>query len=125
MAGGSAGPAPARPRPGPPALGAGRRRPPRARPPPWVAPLRGAGIAVRATQAFPDHHRFAAAEQDDLITRADRGGLALVTTEKDLARMQGDPALAALVRRATGLPVALSFDDAGSIGRLVAAVRAA
>jgi len=91
----------------------------------FFATLRGAGIAVRATQAFPDHHRFAAAEQDDLITRADRGGLALVTTEKDLARMQGDPALAALARRATALPVALSFDDAGSIGRLLAAVRAA
>src|SRR5258705_335521 len=91
----------------------------------FFATLRGAGIAVRATQAFPDHHRFAAAEQDDLITRADRGGLALVTTEKDLARMQGDPALAALSRLATALPVALSFDDAGLIGRLLAAVRAA
>jgi tetraacyldisaccharide 4'-kinase len=91
----------------------------------FFATLRGAGIALGATQAFPDHHRFGAAQAHDLITHAERGGLALVTTEKDLARMQGDPALAALARRATALPVALSFDDAGSIGRLLAAVRAA
>jgi tetraacyldisaccharide 4'-kinase len=91
----------------------------------FFATLRGAGIALGATQAFPDHHRFGAAQAHDLITHAERGGLALVTTEKDLARMQGDPALAALARRATALPVALSFEDAGSIGRLLAAVRAA
>src|SRR5712675_186139 len=40
-------------------------------------------------------------------------------------RLVPDPAVAALARRATALPVALSFDDAGSIGRLLAAVRAA
>jgi tetraacyldisaccharide 4'-kinase len=91
----------------------------------FFATLRGAGIALGATQAFPDHHRFAAVEADDLIARAERGGLALVTTEKDLVRMQGDAALAALARRATALPVALSFDDADAIGRLLAAVRAA
>jgi tetraacyldisaccharide 4'-kinase len=91
----------------------------------FFATLRGAGIALGATQAFPDHHRFAAAEAGDLITRAERAGLALVTTEKDLARMQGDATLAALARRATALPVTLGFDDADSIGRLLAAVRAA
>jgi tetraacyldisaccharide 4'-kinase len=91
----------------------------------FFATLRGAGIALGATQAFPDHHRFAAVEADDLITRAERAGLALVTTEKDLARLRGDPVLAALARRATALPVALGFDDADSIGRLLAAVRAA
>jgi tetraacyldisaccharide 4'-kinase len=91
----------------------------------FFATLRSAGIALGATQAFPDHHRFAAVEADDLITRADRAGLALVTTEKDLARLQGDPALAALARRATALPVTLAFDDADSIGRLLAAIRAA
>jgi tetraacyldisaccharide 4'-kinase len=91
----------------------------------FFATLRGAGIALGATQAFPDHHRFAAVEADDLITRAERAGLALVTTEKDLARLQGDPALAALARRAVALPIAVSFDDADSIGRLLAAIRAA
>jgi tetraacyldisaccharide 4'-kinase len=87
--------------------------------------LRSAGIAVRAAQGFPDHHRFSAAQAQDLIARAERAGLALVTTEKDLARMQGDAALAALARRATALPVALVFDDAESIGRLLARMRAA
>ncbi len=91
----------------------------------FFATLRGAGIAVTATQGFPDHHRFSAAEAADLVARADRAGLALVTTEKDLARMQGDEAAAELARRATALPVALAFDDADSIGRLLRTARAA
>src|SRR3981081_2773282 len=78
--------------------------------------LRDPGIALGATQAFPDHPRFAAAEADDLITRAKHGGLALVTTEKDLARLQGDAAPAALAPRATALPVTLGFEDADAIG---------
>jgi tetraacyldisaccharide 4'-kinase len=86
--------------------------------------LRGAGISVGATRDFPDHHRFGAAEAADLIARAERAGLALVTTEKDLARMQCDGALAALARLATALPVRLAFDDADSIGRLLQTVRA-
>jgi tetraacyldisaccharide 4'-kinase len=91
----------------------------------FFATLRGAGITVGAAQGFPDHHRFSAAQAHDLIARAERAGLALVTTEKDLARMQGDAALAALARRATALPVALVFDNAESIGRLLARMRAA
>jgi tetraacyldisaccharide 4'-kinase len=91
----------------------------------FFATLRGAGIAVGAAQGFPDHHKFSAAQAQDLVARAERARLVLVTTEKDLARMQGDAALAALARRATALPVALVFDDVGSIGRLLARMRAA
>jgi len=82
------------------------------------ATLREAGIKVAATQGFPDHHRFSAAEAADLIARAERAQLTLVTTEKDLARMAGDDALAALARCVRTLPVTMAFDDAEGMGRL-------
>jgi hypothetical protein len=40
--------------------------------------------------------------------------LALVTTEKDLVRMQGDASVAALTGRAHALPVTLTLADAPS-----------
>jgi tetraacyldisaccharide 4'-kinase len=77
----------------------------------FFATLTSAGIAVAATRAFPDHHRFTRAEADALCEEADRDGLVLVTTEKDLARMQGDADTADLAARAQALPVTLMFED--------------
>ena len=91
----------------------------------FFATLRDAGIAVAATQAFPDHHRLSAAEADDLVTRAQRADLALVTTEKDLARMHGDDATATLARRALSLPITLVFDDEKTLERLLDTIRSA
>ena len=70
-----------------------------------------AGIAVTQRKAFPDHHRFTAEEAAELEMDADSEGLALLTTEKDRARMTGDPALHALATQA-----ARAAGDAG-IGR--------
>jgi tetraacyldisaccharide 4'-kinase len=89
----------------------------------FFATLRGAGIAVAATQVFPDHHYLSAAEADDLVARAQHADLALVTTEKDLARMHGDDATAALARRVSSLPVTLTFDDEKTLERLLNAIR--
>ena len=58
---------------------------------------------------FPDHHRYTAAEAGALLARAERERLMLVTTEKDLARMHGDPAAAQLAARTAVLPVAMEF----------------
>ena len=52
---------------------------------------REAGIDVAERRAFPDHHRFSAEEAAALIMDAEHDGLALLTTEKDRARMAGDP----------------------------------
>jgi tetraacyldisaccharide 4'-kinase len=87
--------------------------------------LREAGIVVAATQPFPDHHRLTDAEADDLVDRAGRADLMLVTTEKDLARMHGDPTTAALARRTSSLPVTLAFDDEKTLERLLDAIRSA
>jgi tetraacyldisaccharide 4'-kinase len=73
--------------------------------------LRGAGVDVVHSVAFPDHHRYSAEEAGDLIMRAEHDGLRLVTTAKDRARMSGDPALDALAQRAHVLPVELKIDD--------------
>ncbi|KIZ42218.1 MULTISPECIES: tetraacyldisaccharide 4'-kinase [Rhodopseudomonas] len=49
--------------------------------------LRQSGVDVVAQRAFPDHHPFSSADIDGLIEMARRDDLALVTTEKDLARL--------------------------------------
>jgi tetraacyldisaccharide 4'-kinase len=77
----------------------------------FFATLSGAGIAVAATRAFPDHHRFTRAEADALCGEADRDGLILLTTEKDVARMRGDADAAELAARAQALPVTLELAD--------------
>ncbi len=77
----------------------------------FFATLTRAGIATAARFSFPDHHRYSASDAVRLIARAREGGLQLVTTEKDLARLQGDPALADLASRSKVLPVDLVIDE--------------
>jgi len=85
----------------------------------FYATLRAAGVTVAEQASFPDHHVFTAAEAAALIGRADARGLALVTTEKDHARMTGYPGLAALAARSATLPVTLATDGVGDLGLLV------
>ena len=77
----------------------------------FFATLAEAGIAVAATRSFPDHHRYTRGEAQALCDEAEREGLALVTTEKDLARLAGDDGLAPLAAHAHALPVALAFEE--------------
>ena len=77
----------------------------------FFATLRAAGVAVATTRSFDDHHRYTRADVQSLCAEAERSGLVLVTTEKDLARMQGDEDAAPLAARSRALPVTLTFDD--------------
>ena len=86
------------------------------------ATLRAAGIAVAQTRSFADHHVFTAAEAAELITDADARGLTLVTTEKDHARMTGDPALATLAARSATLPVTLVIDHEAAMRSMLASI---
>jgi tetraacyldisaccharide 4'-kinase len=79
---------------------------------------KAAGLDVAATESFPDHHRFTAEEAAELMMRADEG-LALLTTEKDRARMTGDPALGGLAQRAHVLPVRMRFENEDEIRRVL------
>jgi tetraacyldisaccharide 4'-kinase len=81
--------------------------------------LTQAGIAVTERKAFADHHRFTGEEAAELEMQAEHEGLTLVTTEKDHARMSGDPALAALAARAQVLPVTLVVDEVEKLRALL------
>ena len=85
----------------------------------FFATLAESGIAVAERASFPDHHRYAAAEAQALIARADRANLVLVTTEKDLARLSGENALAALAARASALPVRFVVEEADAFRDMI------
>jgi len=82
-----------------------------------------AGIKVAARRAFPDHHRFSAEDAAGLLMAADSEALALLTTEKDRARMTDDPALAGLMERAHVLPVTMQIDEVTELGAALAKAR--
>ncbi len=73
----------------------------------FFASLAEAGIAVAERAPFADHHRYTAAEAAALIARARARCLLPLTTEKDMMRLVGEPALQALADSASALPVRL------------------
>jgi len=85
----------------------------------FFATLTDAGVAVAQTASFADHHRYTAAEAQALLARADAASLVLLTTEKDSARLAGDPAVAALAGRASVLPVRLEVAEADAFRDMV------
>jgi tetraacyldisaccharide 4'-kinase len=83
----------------------------------FFATLVEAGVALAATRSFADHHRYTRLEAATLCEEADRDGLALVTTEKDLARLSGEEQ--PLSARARALPVTLVFEDEARFASLL------
>jgi tetraacyldisaccharide 4'-kinase len=77
------------------------------------------GIAVAERRAFDDHHRYTAEEAAELIMQAEHSGLALLTTEKDRARMAGERLLEALAMRAHTLQVSMVVEEADKLRGLV------
>jgi tetraacyldisaccharide 4'-kinase len=93
------------------------------------ATLEAAGALVAARRSFPDHHPYTEGDARALCEAADRDDLLLVTTEKDLVRIESDARLAALAARTPALPVTLTLADQSSFMCLLreklAAARAA
>jgi len=81
-----------------------------AHPEKFFATLAAAGIATPVKRAFADHHPFTQSDARELLQLAKRENLLLLTTEKDLARMQGDAACAELAAATTSLPVRLEAE---------------
>jgi tetraacyldisaccharide 4'-kinase len=77
----------------------------------FFATLAHAGIEAPVRKSFADHHRYTAQEAVTLLSAAEHDSLQLVTTEKDLARMAGDPALRDLAAHAQVLPVRLALEN--------------
>ena len=83
----------------------------------------GGGLAGRAR--FADHHPFSEADARRLLAEAERHGAALVTTEKDLARLSGLGGARARLREASrALAITLAFEDRDA-DRLADLLRAA
>lgn len=85
----------------------------------FFATLAEAGVTVAERASFADHHRYTAAQAQTLVARADAANLVLITTEKDHARLTGDPHLAALAARASALPVRLVIEEASRFGEML------
>ena len=85
----------------------------------FFATLEAYGIPAVVRRPFPDHHRYAADEMAALKACARRDGLSLVTTEKDMVRMSGDPAAIDLIGHTAVLPVMLAFSDAAAVGAML------
>src|SRR5204863_106312 len=63
------------------------------------ARLAAAGINAQIQRGFASHNRYRADEAAALLAEAELHVQAIATTEKDLARLQGDSTLAALAAR--------------------------
>ena len=85
----------------------------------FFATLTSAGIRIANRASFPDHHRFSAAEALDLVAQAQADNLMLLTTEKDLARLAGEPELQQLATHASALPVRLVIDEQDRLREMV------
>jgi tetraacyldisaccharide 4'-kinase len=83
------------------------------------ATLGAAGIEAPVRRSFGDHHRYSVVEARALLRDAETGGLQLLTTEKDFARLQDDAAVADLARRVRTLPVTVKIAPADEFAALV------
>jgi tetraacyldisaccharide 4'-kinase len=88
----------------------------------FFATLTEAGVTIAERVAFDDHYRFTTADAQDLIRRARAANLMLLTTEKDLMRLAGDPQLKDLAAHASALPVRLVVDEQDRFQQLVLGV---
>jgi tetraacyldisaccharide 4'-kinase len=79
--------------------------------------LRDAGIELCDFAPFPDHAAFSERDLTFLADRAAAGGAALLTTEKDWARLP-----AAWRERVTPWPIRARFEDEAALDRLLASV---
>jgi tetraacyldisaccharide 4'-kinase len=89
------------------------------RPEKFFETLKTIGADVEMARGYADHHHYSAREARELLEIGKTRGLALVTTEKDRARMRGDRALAELETSARVLPVRLEFDNEAAVQNLL------
>jgi tetraacyldisaccharide 4'-kinase len=91
------------------------------RPAKFAETLQELGAKIAGFVPLPDHHVFRERDALELLTRADRERLLLVTTEKDHARLAGaqSSALRELASLARVVPVSLRFEDEAGVQALL------
>jgi tetraacyldisaccharide 4'-kinase len=87
------------------------------RPTKFFATLRSLGAELAEQRAFPDHHRYSAAEIDSLLRRAEQLEAIPVTTAKVAVRLPREARPAVRV-----LPVQLRWDDTHAFDALLGRV---
>ncbi|WP_426237020.1 tetraacyldisaccharide 4'-kinase [Pararhizobium sp. DWP1-1-3] len=89
--------------------------------------VRETGAIIAETRSFPDHHHFSEDEIGDLLDHAAAHGYQLVTTAKDMVRLEpGHGRAGELIEKSRVIEVEVRFDDPGSPGKIIdAAVKAA
>jgi len=92
------------------------------RPEKFFGSLKSLGYQVRKTREFGDHHQYTEADARALLTEAEKEGLQLVTTSKDMARLaSASGELFHWIASSTEvLDVVMEIDDAD---RLLALIR--
>lgn len=86
----------------------------------FFATLRKSGVTVVEEKSFDDHHPYTVRDVEQLVADAQAKSLTLVTTEKDMARLDSDPDLATRAANVTAFAVSLDFDDGETFRRFVA-----
>lgn len=83
--------------------------------------LRQTGADLVETRAFPDHHAFSPDEIEELCAKAGAGGLQLVTTAKDAARLRNaSEAMREFEARVRVLEIETVFETAATPGTIIA-----
>jgi len=86
----------------------------------FFASLRALAAPVAKTLSFADHYMYGEVDAVKLIHIADTEKLRLVTTEKDLVRLNGKTgALGALRERSEAFPVMLEFENPAAVSEMI------
>lgn len=84
--------------------------------------LRECGGQIVEERSYGDHHLFTEEEMRDLLETAEKTGLQLVATQKDVIRLKGQSGAAADLRAATWpLDIDMVFEERDRPSRIVAA----
>ena len=84
--------------------------------------VRETGAIVEETRSFPDHHHFSEDEIADLVDRAASRGCTLVTTAKDMVRLEpGHGRAAELAAKSKVIEIEVRFDDPSAPAKIIEA----
>ncbi len=78
------------------------------------------GGKLAARMPYPDHHPYTRKDAQKLLDLAGRHGAQLVTTQKDLVRIEGRGELQILKDASRTLSVSLQFEDMGKVTQILA-----